>query len=87
MREFCSLIELNLSDSKTKLTSLNSSKVLFLGTNILRAEHNSFSRMGTFRRLRRNKLGIRLEAPLDRIRKKLTEASFMADGKSAPKFL
>lgn len=87
VREFCSLIELNLNESKTKLTSLNSNKVPFLGTNVLRAEHNSFTRMGTFRRLRRNKLGIRLEAPIDRIRKKLTEANFMVDGKSSPKFL
>jgi hypothetical protein len=43
--------------------------------------------MGTFRRLRRNKLNIRLEAPMDRIKKKLVQASFMANGKSAPKFL
>jgi len=43
--------------------------------------------MGAIRRLRRNKLGIRLEAPLSRIRDKLSVASFMKEGKSAPKFL
>nr|YP_010391192.1 hypothetical protein NDA36_mgp37 [Fusarium vorosii]QID45199.1 Reverse transcriptase (RNA-dependent DNA polymerase) [Fusarium graminearum]UPX02618.1 hypothetical protein [Fusarium vorosii]DAC73639.1 TPA_asm: hypothetical protein [Fusarium graminearum] len=87
VRSFCTTIELNLSDSKTKLTSINRDKVLFLGTNVVRAEHASFSRMGTYRRLRRNKLGLRLEAPLDRIKRKLTSASFIVNGKSAPKFL
>ena len=87
VREFCTTIELNLSEAKTKLTSINKGKILFLGTNIVRAEHTSFSRMGIHRRLRRNKLNIRLEAPIDRIRNKMTQASFMVNGKSAPKFL
>jgi hypothetical protein len=43
--------------------------------------------MGISRRLRRNKLGIRLEAPISRIRHKLATASFMKEGKSAPKLL
>nr|YP_010836057.1 hypothetical protein QLP54_mgp09 [Phyllosticta yuccae]WGC90072.1 hypothetical protein [Phyllosticta yuccae] len=87
IREFSSSIELTFSDSKTKLTNLNSESVLFLGTSISRSNHSSFSKMGTERRLRRNKLGIRLEAPLDRIKKKLTSASFLKGGKSHPKFL
>ena len=87
IKEFCTSISLTLSESKTKLTSLNSESFLFLGTKISRASHASFSRIGTVRRLKRNKLGIRMEAPLIRIRKKLAQASFMAQGKSAPKFL
>jgi group II intron reverse transcriptase/maturase len=87
VREFCTSIELNLSETKTKLTSLNSETVLFLGTNISRSNHVSFSRMSTTRRLSRNKLGLRFEAPIDRIKKKLTQASFLNKGKSAPKFL
>ena len=87
VKEFCTSIDLTLSDSKTKLTSLNRDSILFLGIKISRSSHTSFSRLGTIRRLKRNKLGVRLEAPMDRIRKKLTQASFMSDGKSSPKFL
>ena len=87
IREFCSSIDLNLSKTKTKLTSLNTESVLFLGTLISRSNHVRYSRMGSMRRLRRNKRGIRLEAPLDRIKKKITNASFMKQGKSSPKFL
>ena len=87
IREFCSSIDLNLSKTKTKLTSLNTESVLFLGTLISRSNHVRYSRMASMRRLRRNKLGIRFEAPLDRIKKKFTNASFMKKGKSSPKFL
>lgn len=87
VKEFCSSIDLTLSESKTKLTSLNSDSVIFLGTKISRSKHVSYSRLDLVRRLKRNKLGIRLEAPLDKIKKKLSQASFMSDGKSAPKFL
>lgn len=87
VKEFCTSIELTLSDSKTKLTSLNRDSVFFLGTKISRANHVSFSRLDTVRRLKRNKLGIRLEAPMDRIRKKLGQASFISKGNSSPKFL
>lgn len=87
VRNFCATIDLTLSETKTKLTSLNEDTVLFLGTKIKRSSHSNFSRMGAMRRLRRNKLGIRFEAPLDRIEKKLAQASFMAKGISAPKFL
>lgn len=87
MKEFLNSIELNLNETKTKVTSLNDDAVLFLGTKIFRSNHTSFSRIGSYRRLKRNKLGIRLEAPLNRINEKLTQASFIKDGKSSPKFL
>jgi hypothetical protein len=87
VKEFCTSIDLTLSESKTKLTSLNSDSVLFIGTSISRSSHTSYSRIGSVKRIKRNKLGLRLEAPLDRIKKKLAQASFMSDGKSAPKFL
>ena len=87
MRDFSAAIDLTLSETKTKLTSLNEDTVLFLGTNIKRSNHSNFSRIGGMRRLKRNKLGIRFEAPLDRIEKKLVQASFMEKGISAPKFL
>ena len=87
VRNFCTSIDLTLSETKTKLTSLNTDTVLFLGTNIMRSNNSNFSRIGSMRRLKRNKLGIRFEAPLDRIKKKLSQASFMDKGISAPKFL
>ena len=87
LRVFCTTLELNLSESNTKLTSINRDKVLFLGTKIFRSKVSSYSRIGTVRSLKRNKLGIRFEAPLDRIKKKLSQANFMYKGISAPKFL
>jgi hypothetical protein len=87
IKEFCESIDLNLSETKTKLTNLSKSPVLFLGTHIFRSSQVSVSRMGINRTMRRNKLGIRLEAPISRIRDKLATASFMNRGKSAPKFL
>lgn len=87
VRTFCTSIGLTLSETKTKLTAINSEPIFFLGTKIFRSNHVSFSRMGTVRRLRRNKLGIRFEAPILRIRKKLAQASFISHGDSAPKFL
>nr|AAB95256.1 RT-like protein [Venturia inaequalis] len=87
VREFCTSIDLELSEHKTKLTSLHSQPILFLGTSISRSSHVRYSRIGSVRRIRRNKLGLRLEAPLDRIKKKLENSNFMSKGKSSPKFL
>ena len=87
VKEFCTSIDLTLSDSKTKLTCLNSDTVTFLGTEISRANQVNFSRLAAVHRLKGNKLGIRLEAPLGRIRKKLASGSFISKGISAAKFL
>lgn len=77
---------LTLSKEKTKITSINKGKVLFLGTSISRSHHRRYTMMhvGTTRRLG---LGIRLEAPLDRIRQKLTSAGFIKNGVPNPKFI
>lgn len=87
MKEFLATMELKLNETKTKVTSLNDDAILFLGTKIFRSNHTSFSRIGPYRRLKRNKLGLRLEAPLNRINEKLSQANFMDKGKSSPKFL
>lgn len=87
VKAFCTSIELTLSETKTKLTSLNQDSFLFLGTKIYRSTHVRYSRIGSVRRIKRNKLGLILEAPLDIVKKKLSQASFMKDGKSTPKFL
>lgn len=77
---------LTLSKEKTKITNINKDKVLFLGTSISRSHHRRYTMMhvGTSRRLG---LGIRLEAPLDRVRQKLTSAGFIRNGKPYPKFI
>jgi len=87
VKEFCTSIDLTLSDSKTKLTCLNSDTVTFLGTEISRANQVRFSRLAAVQRFKGNKLGIRLEAPLARIRNKLASGSFISKGISAAKFL
>jgi hypothetical protein len=80
---FCSSIGLIVSATKTKITNLNSGKALFLGVNIFRAAHVKFNKR-TKQRLNRQ---LRFTAPIDRIRTKLTQASFYANGKSQPRFL
>jgi hypothetical protein len=87
IKEFCEQLGLKVSDQKTKVTNIIEQDALFLGTKITREKHRSYSSIGPMKMLRRNKLGLRFEAPLDIIRKKLSNASFMKNGKSAPKFL
>lgn len=80
-------IGLTLSKSKTKITNINEKEITFLGTTIFRARKTSFSKMSHTGFLKRNSRKLRLEAPLVRIMKKLHEADFMKEGKSAPKFI
>ena len=87
IKAYCESINLTINESKTKITNINSEKVLFLGTKIFRATHRDFTRIGKYRMLKRMKLKIRFEAPLDRIKAKLTSAKFIRNGKSNPKFL
>lgn len=76
---------LTLSESKTKITNLNDSKFLFLGTDILIARQTTFSRQLGI--LQRNPRKLRLQAPIQRILAKLREAGFTKDGDSYPKFV
>jgi len=78
---------LTLSETKTKITNLNTDKVLFLGTIIKRANEYSYSRSSHNNILKRNSKKIRMEAPIDRIVKKLHDADFMKNSKSCPKFV
>jgi len=84
--KFCESIGLEVSQTKTKITNINTDKALFLGTNILRAGHRDYVKLGPHKSLRRIKKGLRFEAPIQRIAKKLSEANFMKNGASAPKF-
>jgi hypothetical protein len=87
VKECLSLMDLTLSDTKTKITNLNSSEAVFLGTIIKRARKYSYSRPSHNLILRRNSRKLRLEAPITRIIKKLHHANFMKNNKSSPKFV
>ena len=78
---------LTLSELKTKITNLNDSRAMFLGTSIKRAREYSYSRPSHNLMLRRNSKKLRLEAPITRIQKKLKDAGFIKFGKSYPKFI
>ena len=87
----CKLLEmkLNLNTDKTKITNLYNERVLFLGVEIF------YSKVNTIREYWNNNIlfsqrkvsNIRMEAPLTRVIKRLTEAKFIAKGKAAPRFL
>lgn len=76
---------LTLSDTKTKITNINSSHALFLGTNIKRASEYSFTRTSHNNILKRNAKNIRMEAPISRILKKLEDAGFIKSNIPHPK--
>jgi group II intron reverse transcriptase/maturase len=77
---------LSLNADKTLITNAKEGKALFLGTTIGRAHHRTFS-LGKSGYIKRNSLEIRLEAPLDRINRKLTEAGFLKGKIPIPRFL
>jgi hypothetical protein len=78
-------LKLNLSSDKTLITNSNKGKALFLGTLISKSRHQTFNRSLGF--ARRNNREIRLEAPLDRIIKKLREANILDGTVSIPRFI
>jgi group II intron reverse transcriptase/maturase len=77
---------LKLNKEKTKITNLSTDKVMFLGTYIFRSRHRRFTtmKMGVSKRLG---LGLRMEAPLNRVREKLTHSGFIKNGQPHPKFI
>lgn len=87
VRNHLSEMGLTLSDKKTKITNLNTSRALFLGTIIKRATEFSYSRTSHNQYLRRNSKKLRLEAPIDRILEKLSDADFIRSGKPSPKLV
>lgn len=78
-------LKLDLSENKTLITNANSERALFLGTEIFRTRHQKFSRKLGFPT--RTSREVRLEAPLERIVKKLTEAKFVKNEIPLPRFL
>jgi group II intron reverse transcriptase/maturase len=87
IREFLAeRLKLTLSPEKTLITNARHERALFLGVKICKKTHQTFTKIGSFKR--RNGIDIRLEAPLDRIRRKLTEAGFVnGAGVPIPRFV
>lgn len=77
-------LHLDLSDSKTVITSVNHGSAVFLGTNISRKNFASFGRKKHGFLVRDNKT-LSLTAPTDRVLKKLQAAGIITKGKASPK--
>jgi hypothetical protein len=76
---------LNLSETKTLITNADKERALFLGTRIGRAKHQTIRHTHGFPS--RNSREIRLEAPMDRVLKKLATAGFLKGNHPIPKFV
>lgn len=87
IENFIKSINLTLSETKTKITNITKSEVMFLGTKIYRAKHTKFVRIQRTSSIRRNARRLRLDAPIVKILSKLHEADFMKKGRSHPKFV
>lgn len=82
---FCSTeLGLTVSEEKTKITNTYKDKVLFLGTNIRHALKYGYykTKEGITKRALRQLL---LTAPMKRIRKKFTEAGYLANNRPKSK--
>jgi len=84
--KFCEQTKLKVSDTKTKITNISRNKALFLGTLISRSKHVRHSRM-TVSAIKRGSLGLRFEAPIQRIKDKFKAAGFIENNQSHPKFV
>jgi group II intron reverse transcriptase/maturase len=84
---YCETIGLEISETKTKLTNLQKSKALFLGTELSRSNVRKYSRVSSSSSTKRLPLGLRLTVPLLRIMQKLSQAGFLKNGVPSPKFL
>ena len=81
IRRFCKEeLSLTVSEEKTKITNSYKNKALFLGTNIRHALKYSFykTKEGIRKRVVR---GLIFSAPMDRIKKKFTEAGYLANNR------
>lgn len=87
VKDYLEEIGLTLSETKTKITNLNTDAALFLGTTIRRAQEYSYTRPSHNNMLRRNSRKIRMEAPIPRILNKLHNADFMRNNESCPKLV
>ena len=87
VKNFLKGIELELNVSKTRITNINKNSFRFLGTDIIRARHISYSKSQYTNSLKRNSRQLRFIAPISHIRNKLKEGGFIRNNKSYPKFI
>jgi hypothetical protein len=84
VKSFLLTIALTLSKKKTKITNINADKVTFLETDIKKSKYVKISKIGEYEVTKRK---LRMEAPLLRIKFKLTSEGFIKNNKSYPKFI
>ena len=79
-------LNLVLSENKTLITNANEDKAMFLGTEIFRRRHQSFS-SSQFGFINRNAKEVRLQAPKQKILNKLADVGFLGNNEPVPRFL
>ena len=80
------VMRLDINDSKTKITNLNKSKVVFFGTNIFRSKHVKYSAKSSSSKQRQN-LQLQFHVNTEKIRSKLADISMLSGNKPVPIFL
>lgn len=78
-------LDLELSETKTKITNTSKEVAEFLSVRIKRSNHVTFSNKRNV--LTRNVRNLRLTAPIDKITKKLAINGFMKENNPYPKFI
>lgn len=86
IKEFLLGIGLTLSEEKTKISNMATERIKFLGINMIRQTHVKFHGSPAKNHvLQRGSLKMRIEAPLEEIRKKLHLIGLLEKGIPAPK--
>jgi group II intron reverse transcriptase/maturase len=85
--DFCTSIGLTVTQQKTKITNLSTSRALFLGVEISRSNKIKFSKVKSSSSTKRLGFKLRMTAPIARIIKKLTDTGFIVKNEPAPRFL
>lgn len=78
-------LDLELSETKTRITNAKSEHAEFLSVRIKRSNHETYA----LRRkvISRKVKNLRLTAPIDKVTKKLANNGFMEKGRPYPKFI
>lgn len=85
--DFCTSIGLTVTQQKTKITNLSTSRALFLGVEISRSNKIKFSKVKSSSSTKRLGFKLRMTAPIAIIIKKLTDTGFIVKNEPAPRFL
>jgi len=86
--QFLDGIGLTLSENKTKVSNMETDHIKFLGVMMTRSAHvKHFQTPNSRDILQRASLKVRVTAPMDDLRAKLSQNKFMSKGRSHPKFV